>query len=49
MMCYLYLIQCEVKNLEHIIEGVHYGMPADQLMNMLIGCEDADTQQGREH
>lgn len=49
MMCYLYLIQCEVKNLEHIIEGVHYGMPADQLMNLLIGCEDADTQQGREH
>lgn len=48
MLCYVYLIRCEVTNLEHIIEGVHYGMPADELYGMLIGC-DEENSKGREH
>jgi V/A-type H+-transporting ATPase subunit C len=37
MMCYLYLAKNEVKNLSHIIEGIHYGMPADSILPLLIG------------
>lgn len=48
MLCYLYLERCEVKNLEHIIEGVHYGMPADELIPMLIGFDEQEPQ-GRDH
>ena len=48
MLCYLYLERCEVKNLEHIIEGVHYGMPAEELLPMLIGCDEKEPQ-GRDH
>lgn len=39
MLCYVYLARCEVTNLNRIIEGVHYGMPADDIMHLLIGCE----------
>lgn len=46
MLCYIYLARCEVKNLEHIIEGVHYNMPADELMSMLVGGR-SDAEKGR--
>ena len=51
MLCYIRLARCEVDNLDHIIEGVHYGMPADELLSMLVGAEENETQtnQGRVH
>lgn len=46
MLCYVYLARCEVLNLDHIIEGVHYQMPADELLSMLVGCK-AENDKGR--
>lgn len=46
MLCYIYLARCEVQNLDHIIEGVHYHMPADELLSMVVGGR-AETEKGR--
>ena len=42
MMCYIWLAQCEVQNLNHIIEGVHYKLPADEVLALLIGYDEHD-------
>lgn len=42
MMCYIWLAQCEVWNLNHIIEGVHYKLPAEEVLALLIGYDEHD-------
>lgn len=37
MLCYIYLARTEIVNLNHIIEGVHYGLPADSILPLLTG------------
>lgn len=39
MLCYVCLARSEVTNLSHIIEGVHYGMAADDILPLLVGCD----------
>ncbi len=36
MMSYIFLVQIEISNLVTIIEGVRYGMPKDDIKNLLI-------------
>lgn len=42
MLCYTTLAKCEVTNLNRIIEGVHYGMPASSLLPLLVGWEETE-------
>ena len=37
MLCYVFLAKIEIENLSHIIEGVHYGLPADSILPLLTG------------
>ncbi|MEA4964208.1 MAG: V-type ATPase subunit [Oscillospiraceae bacterium] len=37
MLCYIFLAKNEVSNLNHIVEGVHYGMAAEEILSLLIG------------
>lgn len=37
MLCYTWLARCEVQNLNRIIEGVHYKLPADEVLSLLVG------------
>lgn len=39
MLCYVFLAKNEVYNLNHIIEGVHYGLGADAILPLLIGYQ----------
>lgn len=43
MLCYIELAQSEVTNLNHIIEGVHYHMPADDLLPLLVGYDETEV------
>lgn len=38
MLCYITLARAEVVDLNHIIEGIHYGMPADEILPLLGGA-----------
>lgn len=42
MLCYVFLARSEVVNLNHIIEGIHYAMPADAILPLLVGCEQTE-------
>lgn len=37
MLCYIFLARIEIENLNHIIEGVHYGLPAEAILPLLTG------------
>jgi V/A-type H+-transporting ATPase subunit C len=41
MLCYIFLARDEVANLSRIIEGVHYGLPAADILPLLNGCDAA--------
>ncbi|MCI2046280.1 MAG: V-type ATPase subunit [Faecalibacterium sp.] len=41
MLCYIFLAKNEVSNLNHIIEGVHYGLPAAEILPLVNGCDVA--------
>jgi V/A-type H+-transporting ATPase subunit C len=41
MLCYIFLARDEVLNLNHLIEGVHYGLPAEDILPLLNGYETA--------
>ena len=38
MLCYIFLAENEINNITHIIEGVRYNVPADEIREMLIGA-----------
>lgn len=38
MFCYISLAENEINNITHIIEGVRYNVPADEIREMLIGA-----------
>lgn len=40
MFCYVYLLENEISNIKHIIEGIRYGVPAADIRDMLIGADD---------
>ena len=42
MMCYVWLARCEVQDLDHIIEGVHYKLPPEELKPLLVGFDEND-------
>ena len=42
MLCYVWLARCEVQNLDHIIEGVHYKLPPEELKGLLMGFDEND-------
>lgn len=42
MMCYVWLAQCEVQDLDHIIEGVHYKLPPEEVKPLLVGFDEMD-------
>lgn len=42
LLCYLELARNEIINITHIIEGVRYGLPKEQILHTLIGV-DADA------
>ena len=42
MMCYVWLARCEVQDLDHIIEGVHYKLPPEELKGLLMGFDEND-------
>lgn len=41
MLCYIFLAKNEVSNLNHIVEGVYYGMTAEEILPLLIGWDAA--------
>ncbi len=41
MLCYIFLAKNEVSNLNHIIEGVHYGLPAAEILPLVNGYDVA--------
>lgn len=41
MLCYISLAKNEVSNLNHIVEGVYYGMTAEEILPLLIGGDAA--------
>lgn len=41
MLCYIFLAKDEVLSLNHIIEGVHYGLPAADILPLINGCQVA--------
>lgn len=41
MLCYIFLARDEVYSLNHIIEGVHYGLPAADILPLLNGYQVA--------
>ena len=42
MMCYVWLARCEVQDLDHIIEGVHYKLPPEDVQPLLVGFDEKD-------
>ena len=42
MLCYVWLAQCEVQDLDHIIEGVHYKLPPEEVQSLLVGFDEND-------
>ena len=36
------LARCEVQDLDHIIEGVHYKLPPEELKPLLVGFDEND-------
>ena len=42
MMCYVWLARCEVQDLDHIIEGVHYKLPSEDVQPLLVGFDEKD-------
>ena len=42
MMCYVWLAQCEVQDLDHIIEGVHYKLPPEDVQPLLVCFDEND-------
>ena len=42
MMCYVWLAQCEVQDLDHIIEGVHYKLPPEDVQPLLVSFDEND-------
>jgi len=43
MFCYVYLLENEIRNITHIIEGIRYGVPAADIKEMLIGAYDSSV------
>lgn len=41
MLCYIFLAKNEVSNLNHIIEGIHYGLPAADILPLVNGFDVA--------
>lgn len=41
LLCYLELAKNEITNITHIIEGVRYGLPKEQILDTLIGVDYA--------
>lgn len=39
MLCYTYLAETEVNNIIHIIEGIRYNVPPEEISALLIGAE----------
>jgi V/A-type H+-transporting ATPase subunit C len=39
MFCYVFLLENEINNITHIIEGIRYGFPSADIRDMLIGIE----------
>ena len=39
MLCYIMLLENEISNLIHIIEGIRYSIPAGEIRQLLIGAE----------
>ena len=42
MLCCVWLAQCEVQDLDHIIEGVHYKLPPEEVQSLLVGFDEND-------
>ena len=42
MLCYVWLARCEVQDLDHIIEGVHYKLPPEDVQPLLVGLDEKD-------
>ena len=42
MLCYIWLAQCEVQDLDHIIEGVHYKLPPEEVQPLLLCYDEKD-------
>ena len=42
MLCYVWLARCEVQDLDHIIEGVHYKLPPEDVQPLLVGFDEKD-------
>ena len=42
MLCYVWLARCEVQDLDHIIEGVHYKLPSEDVQPLLVGFDEKD-------
>ncbi|MBQ2774270.1 MAG: V-type ATPase subunit [Clostridia bacterium] len=40
MLCYVKLAENEVQNITHIIEGIRYNIPAEEISRLLIGAGD---------
>lgn len=40
MFCYIFLLENEINNITHIIEGIRYKITPNELKNMLVGIED---------
>lgn len=40
MFCYIFLLENEINNITHIIEGIRYNVPAADIKNMLVGIEN---------
>lgn len=39
MFCYIFLLENEIKNIINIIEGVRYGLPRNEIVDLLIGAD----------
>lgn len=40
VVCYITLMETEVQNLVHIIEGIRYNLPAGEINRLLVGADD---------
>ena len=40
MLSFMFLAENEVNNITHIIEGIRYQVPAEEISRMLIGVGD---------
>ena len=39
---YVWLARCAVQDLDHIIEGVHYKLPPEDVQPLLVGFDEKD-------